>query len=86
MEDRCALRSATPLERLTIMSSLRIWTVVACLFPWLVLPARSATVDGFAEGETQTDLFVEHPDLVGTVTVEITSECSWALSFVRYQG
>ena len=46
----------------------------------------STIVDGFAEGEVGSDLFVEHSELVGTVTVEVAGECAWTLSVVRYQG
>jgi hypothetical protein len=46
----------------------------------------STDVNGFAEGEVQSQFFVEHPELVGTVSIEIASDCSWALSVVRYQG
>jgi hypothetical protein len=46
----------------------------------------STSVDGFAEGTAQSDLFVEHPELVGTVSIEVSSVCSWAVTIVKYQG
>jgi hypothetical protein len=45
----------------------------------------STNVDGFAEGTAQSDLFLEHPELVGSVS-EVSSACWWALTVVRYQG
>ena len=39
-----------------------------------------------APGELSFDFFVAHPELSGDLFVAVTSDCSWALTFVRFQG
>jgi Bacterial SH3 domain len=36
-----------------------------------------------APGITRSDFFASHPELVGDVLLRVTSDCSWALTFVR---
>lgn len=46
-----------------------------------------ATIGGVAApGEVYTEFFASHPELIGDLFVVVTSDCSWALSFVRFQG
>jgi hypothetical protein len=47
------------------------------------VPAIRATVGGVvAPGDLYGTFFAEHPELVGDIFVSVTSDCSWALSFV----
>jgi hypothetical protein len=51
------------------------------------VPTIRATVGGLpAPGELYTQFFADHPELVGDLFVIVTSNCSWALTFVRFQG
>jgi hypothetical protein len=36
-----------------------------------------------APGVLHSDFFTNHPELVGDVFLRVTSDCSWALTFVR---
>jgi hypothetical protein len=50
------------------------------------VPAIRATVGTApAPGNLYTDFFASHPELSGDLFVRITSDCSWALTFVRSQ-
>ena len=56
------------------MSSLRIWTVIACLSTWLVLPARSATVDAFGAVTAAIQPFVDRGEIAGAVMLVADKE------------
>ena len=48
------------------------------------VPAIRTTVGGYpAPGELFSQFFASHPELRGDLFVEVTSQCSWALTFVR---
>ena len=48
------------------------------------VPTIRATVGTApAPGVTRGDFFASHPELVGDVFLRVTSDCSWALTFVR---
>lgn len=48
------------------------------------VPTIRATVGGLpAPGEVYAEFFSSHPELVGDLFVIATSDCSWALTFVR---
>ena len=48
------------------------------------LPAIRSTVGGApAFGDLQSDYFAAHAELVGDIFVHVTSDCSWALTFVN---
>ena len=48
------------------------------------LPAIRATVgSAAAPGNLYGDFFAAHPELIGDLFVHVTSDCSWALSFIR---
>lgn len=47
------------------------------------VPAIRATIGGVvAPGDLYGSFFAEHPELVGDIFVTVTSDCSWALTFV----
>jgi hypothetical protein len=46
-----------------------------------------ATIGGVpAPGDVYSDFFTAHPELIGDVFVVVTSDCSWAITFVRFIG
>ncbi|HSM39010.1 MAG TPA: hypothetical protein VK838_06715 [Candidatus Limnocylindrales bacterium] len=48
------------------------------------VPAIRTTVGGYpAPGELFSQFFASHPELRGDIFVTVTSQCSWALTFVR---
>jgi len=48
------------------------------------VPAIHATIGSApAPGNLYGGFFAEHPELVGDLFVSVTSECSWALTFIR---
>lgn len=48
------------------------------------VPAIRATIGAApAPGNLYGQFFAEHPELVGDLFVKVTSDCSWALTFVR---
>ncbi len=48
------------------------------------LPAIRATVGSApAPGNLYGDYFAAHPELIGDLFVQVTSDCSWALTFIR---
>ena len=50
------------------------------------VPAVRATVGAApAPGNLYTDFFAGHPTLTGDLLVRVTSDCSWALTFLRSQ-
>jgi hypothetical protein len=50
------------------------------------VPAVRATLGTApAPGVQHTDFFASHPELVGDVVLRVTSDCGWALTFVRSQ-
>lgn len=50
------------------------------------VPAIRATVGAApAPGNLYTDFFAGHPTLTGDLLVRVTSDCSWALTFLRSQ-
>ena len=50
------------------------------------ISAVSSAVVGYTEGSLPTDFFVVNPSLVGSFTIEVTSNCTWALSIVEFIG
>lgn len=51
------------------------------------VPTIRATVGGLpAPGDVYGQFFADHPELLGDLFVIVTSDCSWALTFVRFQG
>jgi len=51
------------------------------------VPAIRATIGAVvAPGLLYADYFADHPELTGDIFVTVTSECSWALTFVRIVG
>ena len=50
------------------------------------LSAVSTAVVGYAEGNLPTDFFVVNSWFVGSLTIDVTSSCSWALSIVEFIG
>lgn len=47
------------------------------------VPAIRATIGGVvAPGDLYGSFFAEHPELVGDIFVTVTSDCSWALTFI----
>jgi hypothetical protein len=51
------------------------------------VPAIRATIGGLpAPGDLYAQFFSDHPELVGDLFAVVTSDCSWALTFVRFQG
>jgi hypothetical protein len=50
------------------------------------VPTIRATIGGLpAPGEVYTQFFADRPELVGDLFLNVTSDCSWALTFVRFQ-
>jgi hypothetical protein len=50
------------------------------------VPAVRATLGTApAPGVQHSDFFASHPELVGDVILRVTSDCSWALTFVRVE-
>ncbi len=50
------------------------------------IPAIRTTIGTYpAPGDLYSQFFREHPDLRGDIFVTVTSDCSWALTFVRDQ-
>jgi hypothetical protein len=50
------------------------------------VPAVRTPVGGVpASGELFPQFFETHPDLIGDILVQVTSDCSWALTFVRHE-
>jgi hypothetical protein len=52
-------------------------------------PVRSvrATLGSVAApGELFSQFFADHRELIGDIFVRVTSNCSWAVSFIRFQG
>ena len=50
------------------------------------VPAIRATIGAVvAPGMLNSDYFVDHPELTGDLFVTVTSDCSWALTFIRFQ-
>ncbi len=50
------------------------------------IPAIRTTIGTYpAPGDLYSQFFREHPDLRGDIFVTVTSDCSWALTFVREQ-
>lgn len=48
------------------------------------VPAIRATIGAApAPGSLYADFFTKHPDLTGDLFVRVTSDCSWAITFVR---
>jgi hypothetical protein len=46
-----------------------------------------ATIGGVpAPGDLYSEFFAAHPELIGDVFVVVTSDCSWAITFVRFIG
>lgn len=53
----------------------------------IAVPAIRATLGTApAPGNLYTDFFAAHPQLTGDLFVRVTSDCSWALTFVRTQA
>jgi len=51
------------------------------------VPTIRATIGGLpAPGDVYTQFFTDHPELRGDLFVIVTSDCSWALTFLRFQG
>lgn len=51
------------------------------------VPTIRATIGGLpAPGDVYGQFFADHPELTGDLFVIVTSDCSWALTFVRFQG
>jgi hypothetical protein len=51
------------------------------------VPTIRATIGGVpAPGDVYADFFAAHPELVGDLFVTVTSDCSWAITFVRFIG
>ena len=51
------------------------------------LPAIRATIGSApAPGNLYGDYFAAHPELIGDLFVHVTSDCSWALSFIRAEA
>jgi hypothetical protein len=51
------------------------------------VPTIRATIGGVAApGDVYKEFFAAHPELVGDLFVVVTSDCSWAVTFVRFQG
>ncbi len=49
--------------------------------------AIRATIGGVpAPGDLYAEFFTAHPELIGDVFVVVTSDCSWAITFVRFIG
>lgn len=47
------------------------------------VPAIRATIGGVVSpGDLYASFFAEHPELTGDIFVRVTSDCTWALSFV----
>lgn len=46
----------------------------------------STPVQGYAEGELASDFFIDHPALVGSITIQVQSSCEWAVSVVQFIG
>jgi hypothetical protein len=50
------------------------------------VPAIRATLGAApAPGSLLGDFFTAHPELVGDISLRVTSDCSWALTFIRSQ-
>jgi len=50
------------------------------------VPAIRATIGTApAPGNLYGDFFTSHPELTGDLFVRVTSDCSWALTFMRTQ-
>jgi hypothetical protein len=50
------------------------------------VPAVRATLGTApAPGSLYTDFFAKHPELTGDILLRVTSDCSWALTFLRSQ-
>lgn len=51
------------------------------------VPTIRATIGGVAApGDVYAEFFAAHPELIGDLFVIVTSDCSWAITFVRFQG
>jgi hypothetical protein len=51
------------------------------------VPTIRATIGGVAApGDIHPQFFASHPELIGDLFAIVTSDCSWALTFVRFQG
>jgi hypothetical protein len=51
------------------------------------VPTIRATIGGVAApGDVYAEFFAAHPELIGDLFVIVTSDCSWAISFIRFQG
>lgn len=51
------------------------------------VPTVRATIGGIpAPGDVYAEFFSAHPELTGDLFVIVTSDCSWALTFVRFIG
>jgi hypothetical protein len=51
------------------------------------VPTIRATIGGVpAPGDVYGEFFASHPELIGDLFVIVTSDCSWALTFIRFIG